>query len=269
MSHERLTSLRSASAAPPPDLVTELVVVLAGVLRLKPEKIDPEQTFRSLGLDSLLTVEFVATVNARFGTAVRAAALLDHPTPLAFARYVAGEPAHRRPTPMTPTPPAATVPAAPVPAVPAAVAPAPAPAPVPASAPVAPVAGAAAREVLDVLREELARILCCDPWDIDTTAAFNLLGVDSILGAQFVAVINQTYGIDERAVTLYDHPNLTAMAAHIALLTQAAPPAPAAPEPAPAPAPERAHLTLEALLDAVRDERLSVDEALTLLPRRA
>ncbi|MFG3510729.1 acyl carrier protein [Streptomyces sp. NPDC047821] len=257
MSHERLTSLRSASAAPPPDLVTELVVVLAGVLRLKPEKIDPEQTFRSLGLDSLLTVEFVATVNARFGTAVRAAALLDHPTPLAFARYVAGEPAHRRPAPMTPP--------APVPAAPAAVAPAPVPATAPAPASVAPAAGSAAREVLDVLREELARILCCDPWDIDTTAAFNLLGVDSILGAQFVAVINQTYGIDERAVTLYDHPNLTAMAAHIALLTRGAAPAPAVPEPAP----ERAHLTLEALLDAVRDERLSVDEALTLLPRRA
>ncbi|MFC8920256.1 acyl carrier protein [Streptomyces sp. NPDC057116] len=268
MSHERLTSLRSASAAPSPDLVTELVVVLAGVLRLKPEKIDPEQTFRSLGLDSLLTVEFVATVNARFGTAVRAAALLDHPTPLAFARYVAGEPAHRRPAPMTPPAPA-PVPAAPVPAAPAAVAPAPVPAAAPAPASVAPAAGSAAREVLDVLREELARILCCDPWDIDTTAAFNLLGVDSILGAQFVAVINQTYGIDERAVTLYDHPNLTAMAAHIALLTQGAAPAPAVPEPAPAPAPERAHLTLEALLDAVRDERLSVDEALTLLPRRA
>ncbi|MEV3994015.1 phosphopantetheine-binding protein [Streptomyces sp. NPDC049837] len=242
MSLERHTSLRSAPAAPPPDVVTELVVVLAGVLRLKPEKIDPEQTFRSLGLDSLLTVEFVATLNARYGTAVKAAALLDHPTPMAFARHVAGQLEGRGSGP------------APVP-VPAH-APLPVAEPVPVAVPVsAPVSAPTAGGVLDVLREELARILCCDPWDIDTTATFNLLGVDSILGAQFVAVINQTYGLDERAVTLYDHPNLAAMAAHIALLTGA---------PAPAPMP----MTLEALLDAVRDDRLSVDEALTLLPRR-
>ncbi|MFJ1700326.1 acyl carrier protein [Streptomyces sp. NPDC088252] len=57
--------------------------------------------------------------------------------------------------------------------------------------------------MLDLLREELARILCCDPWDIDPTAAFNLLGADSIIGVQSVAVINRTFGMSERAVTLH------------------------------------------------------------------
>ncbi|MGW2180968.1 acyl carrier protein [Streptomyces sp. NPDC001732] len=294
MPHERQNSLRADAAAPPPDVVTEVVVVLADVLRLKPEKIDPGQTFRSLGLDSLLTVEFVATVNARYGTAVKAAALFDHPTPLAFARHVASElgaggsgdeavsPSGARrpaviqaqgPAPVMPGPRPAVPMSMPISVPPVSVS-APASAPPPPEGPLAASApsGIGAREILDHLREELARILCCDPWDIDPTAAFNLLGVDSIIGAQFVAVINDAYGMEERAVALYEHPDLAAMASHIAHVTTGAtttPMAGATAVPAAEPVAEAESPGLQALLDAVRDDRLSVDEALTLLPRRA
>ncbi|MFH9575239.1 phosphopantetheine-binding protein [Streptomyces sp. NPDC017454] len=252
----------TAFEPPPDDLLTELVGILAAVLHLKSEKIDPEQTFRSLGLDSLLTVEFVATVNARYGTAVKPDALFDQPTPLAFARHVtrergalgharAGTPAHpgarlaQPPAPAHRPAPGPTTPAAPEPGRQRTSAPEPAP------------TDASAREaVLEVLREELARILCCDPWEVSTTAAFNILGIDSILGAQFVATINEIYGTRERAVSLYDHPNLAAMAAHITSVTD--------PGPAPGGVPDLADL-----LDAVRDDRISVDDALALLPRRA
>ncbi|MFJ5779682.1 phosphopantetheine-binding protein [Streptomyces sp. NPDC093094] len=276
MPHDSQT-LPATASAPPGDLLTELVAMLAAILRLKPEKIDPDHTFRSLGLDSLLTVEFVATVNARYGTAVKADALFDQPTPLAFARHVARErgvpgaaPAE---TPVRPGPAAASASAVFVPRAetPVQVAPAVSAAP---AAPVAqpapavrmpqPQAGSAAAgggAVLDVLREELARILCCDPWDIDTRAAFNLLGVDSILGAEFVATINRIYGLHERAVTLYDHPSLAAMAAHIAAVAPAPPPPAAAVS-------ASGGMDLDALLDAVRDGQLSVDDAVALLPRR-
>ncbi|MER5886598.1 acyl carrier protein [Streptomyces sp. NPDC001941] len=249
MPHERQTSLRAVPVALPDDALTELVAMLAGVLRLKPEKIDPEQTFRSLGLDSLLTVEFVATVNARYATAVRAAALFDHPTPLSFARHVARE----RGMPSPAAPPAPVAPATPL---------TPRPlhtlqsAPLSQAEPVPPVRHRPVEvpemPVLDVLREELARILCCDPWDIDATAAFNLLGLDSILGSEFVAVLNRVYGLREPAVTLYDHPSLNALAAHVTALRATAAP-----------------MGLEEVLDAVRDGRLSVDDALGLLPRQA
>lgn len=146
-----------------------------------------------------------------------------------------------------------------------------APAPVrPPAAPHAPAPAAGA--VLDVLREELARILCCDPWDIDTTAAFTLLGVDSILGAEFVATVNRIYGLRERAVTLYDHPSLAAMAAHIAVAAPAhaaSAASAAASAQAPVSGPARGPVDLNALLDAVRDDRISVDAALNLLPRHA
>lgn len=96
---------QTSPSAAPAALMSELVDMLATVLRLKAEKIDAEQTFQSLGLDSLLSVELVATVNARYGTAVKPDALFDHPTPLELARHVARERGCRvRPPPSSPLP---------------------------------------------------------------------------------------------------------------------------------------------------------------------
>ncbi|MEV6733679.1 MULTISPECIES: phosphopantetheine-binding protein [unclassified Streptomyces] len=284
----------------PADVLTDLIGVLGDVLRVKPEKIDPEQTFQSMGLDSLLVVEFVAVVNNRYGLRVLATDLYDFPTPASFAREVAR--AARSAAAATVSAPvshavshagSAAAPVAAAATVAAAV-------PMPATGLERQVpAAAAATRIAEVLREQLAGILCCDPWDIDTTAAFNVLGVDSIVGAEFIAVVNRTFGLQERSVLLYEHPNLAAMAAYIATRTGAAAqdlapapaaalgsPVPQAPEPAfrPAAGPVSAAPALTAaaalavrplpggdldvLLDAIRDDRLTVDEALVLLARR-
>lgn len=59
---------------------------------------------------------------------------------------------------------------------------------------------------------------------------------------------------------MYNHPHLEGVAGHIAAhVADVARPA-AFPQPA-------AAMGLEALLDAVEEDRMSVDEALTLLPR--
>ncbi|NUS86519.1 MAG: acyl carrier protein [Streptomyces sp.] len=113
--------------------------------------------------------------------------------------------------------------------------------------------------VLDTLREMLGAILRCDPWEIDEKATFHVLGLDSILGAEFVDAINTRYGLKEEAFTLYDHPTPAAMATHVVARTSAR--TPAAP-PARAAGPRAG---LDTLLDAVRDDRLSVDEAVALL----
>ncbi|MFE3590606.1 phosphopantetheine-binding protein [Streptomyces niveus] len=216
----------SALLAPAPARVgplSDVVAVLAEVLGLRPENIDARQSFRFLGLDSLSAVEFVAGVNARCGTGIRADALAAHPTPAAYARYVA-EPKPGRP----------------------------APAEVPAPARVAPLAPAADRRVLVVLREELARLLRCDPWDLDANAPFRVLGVDSILGSEFVETVNRIYGTTERGAVLGTHPNLAALAAHITALT-ARPTAPTG---------------VDLVLDAVRGDLLTIEQALVLLSRR-
>ncbi|MFD9584814.1 acyl carrier protein [Streptomyces sp. NPDC059980] len=229
-------------------LLGSLVVVLADVLRITPERIDPEETFRLLGLGSLLSVQFVAALNGHYGTDVRADVLLDHPTPAALARHLA-----RTVLPHA----AAAAGGHPVPARPMA-----------STALPAETHDDAVGPVLETLREELARILCCDPWDIHTEAAFTLLGVDSVIASEFVAAVNRIYGLQEPAGTLYDHPDLVSLAVHI---VAAAPPH-QVPEILPAllgvTVPGAAPLGIGALLDAVRAGWLSIDDALGQLSHR-
>lgn len=59
-----------------------------------------------------------------------------------------------------------------------------------------------------------------------------------------MAAVNRIYGLRERAAVLHDHPSLTALAAHIALLLPGEPQAPAAP-------PHRAPTSLTGPLGAV------------------
>ncbi len=120
------------------------------------------------------------------------------------------------------------------------------------------------------------------------SAPFAALGLDSILAAEFLAGINRTYGLSEQADLLYDQPDLGAMAAYVsaraahrthrtpapgrlgaAFAVPAGQPGPSPAGPARA-APRRAgEMDLDALLDAVRDEVLGVDEAAALLAARS
>ncbi|MFJ4981149.1 phosphopantetheine-binding protein [Streptomyces coeruleorubidus] len=220
---------------PTADILAGLTAVLADTLDVEPGRIDPRQPFQVLGVDSIFAAEFVAALNARFGTAVTAAALYDHPAPADLARHLAAAGVQGR----TGASGTSDVPA-----------------------------GSGADAVLAELRDHLAATVHCDPAELDPEADFPLLGLDSILAAEFVAAVNRAYGLTERPVTLYDHPSLGAMAAYIA---GAAPGAPEAAGSLAAPDAARSDLTrdeVNALLDAVRDDMLTVDEAVTLLTPR-
>jgi acyl carrier protein len=249
-----MTSEPTASPGGHGDILAELTAVLAGVVHADPDRIDPGQPFPVLGLDSLLTVEFVTAVAQHFGVRIAGAALYEHPTPALLARHLAAVRGGADETPAAPDP------------------------------------GASAA-VLNTLRRELARTLHCDPWEIDGGAAFTELGIDSLLATDFIAGVNRTYGLSERPVTLHEHPSLAAMASCIASRTRgrAAPAAPDAggtpagagtgqepsaqsPAGPPAAAVKRPPLSQDemlALLDAVRGERIGVDEAAALLADRS
>ncbi|GHD74748.1 hypothetical protein GCM10010317_088290 [Streptomyces mirabilis] len=268
----------AVSPTPVADVLAELTAVLAGMMRIEPQTLDAQEPFRLLGLDSMLSVEFVAALNARYGTRIAATALYEHPTPQALARHVAAELGTPRPaTPTdTPTPTDTEADVDVAAAVAAAVD-----------------ADVAVEAVTDTLREQLAGILHCGPGDIDVSAPFAALGLDSILAAEFLAGINRTYGLSEQADLLYDQPDLGAMAAYVSARaahrthrTHRTPasgrrgaafavpagqpgPTPAGPAPGGAQVSPAAGVDLDALLDAVRDEVLSIDEAAALLAARS
>ncbi|PBC87093.1 phosphopantetheine binding protein [Streptomyces sp. Ag82_O1-15] len=121
------------------------------------------------------------------------------------------------------------------------------------------------------------------------SAPFAALGLDSILAAEFLAGINRTYGLTSRPTCSTTSPTSgpwrrtsAARAAHrthrtpapgrLARFPQSRPgsgPSPAAPAPGGAPVTPAAGVDLDALLDAVRDEVLSIDEAAALLAARS
>ncbi|MET9963669.1 acyl carrier protein [Streptomyces sp. NPDC006326] len=243
---------------PAADVLAELTAVLAGMTGTDAHLVDPGLPFPLLGLDSLRGVEFLGALGARYGTRIEAGALGEHPTPAALAGHIAARlgaadgPAREASRSASPS-----------------ASPSPAPAPVRALAP-------RDDSVLTALRTQLARILRCAPGELDDRAPFTVLGLDSILAAEFVEGINRTWGLKEQAALLYEHPDLAAMAAHLSarLGTPAPAPAPAAGFPAvsvPAQAaagPAAPPLDLDALLDAVRDDVLGIDEAAALLASR-
>ncbi|MFF4550817.1 phosphopantetheine-binding protein [Streptomyces sp. NPDC001406] len=264
------------AASPPPghpvpqmpaaDVLAELTALLAGFVAVEAQAVDAEESFAVLGLDSLLSVGFMGVLNTRFGTSVPPDALYQYPTPKALADRLAAELGGAA------SDPAASDAAASDPAVPVS-------APVP--------AGDHDGDVLDRLRGLLARILGCAPDDIEADVPFVLLGLDSILSAQFVEGVNRIWGLREPTALLYDQPDLASVAAYVAANSRAGggdsaagdvvSPVPAEASVSPSSAASAAsgasgasgaQVDLEALLDAVRDDLLSVDEAAALLGTR-
>ncbi|HEY4456337.1 MAG TPA: acyl carrier protein [Pseudonocardiaceae bacterium] len=66
----------------------ELRAMVAHVLYCEASDIDDDTTFTDLGLDSVLIVEFVADVNAKFGVKESVEVLYEHETLNRFAAYL-------------------------------------------------------------------------------------------------------------------------------------------------------------------------------------
>jgi acyl transferase domain-containing protein/enoyl-CoA hydratase/carnithine racemase/acyl carrier protein/cyclopropane fatty-acyl-phospholipid synthase-like methyltransferase len=85
-------------------LQEELRASLAGVLHMKASAIDVDQPFNELGLDSFLGVEWINTINARYGTVLPNILVYDYPSIRALASFLGGELA-KLPAAAAPAPP--------------------------------------------------------------------------------------------------------------------------------------------------------------------
>ncbi|MEU3963152.1 SDR family NAD(P)-dependent oxidoreductase [Streptomyces buecherae] len=197
-------------------LVDALRASLARELFVEVDEIDADRSFTELGLDSVVGVEWVRAVNQEFGTSVSTTKIYQYPNVAAFADFLAGELATSTPSATAQPPRAAR--SQPV-STPAAV-PSPPPAPAPATTPepvAAPVpSGRTADGLVDALRVSLARELFVEVDEIDAGRNFTELGLDSVVGVEWVRAVNQEFGSSVSTTKIYQYPTLKEFADFLA-----------------------------------------------------
>ncbi|BAV98082.1 SDR family NAD(P)-dependent oxidoreductase [Lysobacter enzymogenes] len=183
----------------PAALREELRDSLAEALFMRPADIGWNKSFAELGLDSIVGVEWVKNINRRYGTVLSATRVYDYPSIDLLAAYLAEQTG------------AAGVAA--VVEAPAAAAPAAAPQ----------LEARAADELQRELRDSLAEALYMRPGDIGLDKSFTELGLDSIVGVEWMKQVNQRYGTQIAALRVYDYPSVRSLAAHLLEHLPAAP----------------------------------------------
>lgn len=220
---------------------------LAAVLYTDPAGLDVHAPFTDLGVDSVLGVEFARGLQNRHAVSFPSGALYEHTTIAQVSEYLADLLSGREVDGREPAGPPTTV------------------------------SGAAPAEVLATVRRLLGAVLYSDPDDIDPETEFAALGLDSVLGVQFVDRLNRELDVECRAVLLYELPTPAALTAWLCdgpsggAIGAAVPESPArhaattSPTGPPAPEPPTA-TDLSELLAGVLDNRLSADQAAGRLP---
>jgi len=90
-SAQRVASAEPAPAFSQNQLQQHLASMLGSILKIDPSRIDVDQPFVELGLDSFLGASLVVAVNKRFGTELAHILLFDYPTVRALAQLVGRE----------------------------------------------------------------------------------------------------------------------------------------------------------------------------------
>ncbi|WP_394537195.1 amino acid adenylation domain-containing protein [Lysobacter enzymogenes] len=241
---------------------TMLRETLAEVLYMQPGDIGLATAFVDLGMDSVMGVEWLPIIQQRSGVPLGPTKIYEYPTIRELAAYVAAQmpaagegaaalavaPAEVEPVsasqPAVPVAPAAPVQVVQVAAASQATVAAPAPA---AHADAAP---AQLRQVEDVLRETLAEVLYMKPADVGIHTAFVDLGMDSVMGVEWLPMIEQRLGVVLGPTKIYEYPTIRDLAAHVLAQRPAPAPAPAAD---PAPASGSVDAWLQAIYDGKAD----------------
>ncbi|RDZ28511.1 SDR family NAD(P)-dependent oxidoreductase [Lysobacter silvisoli] len=209
----------ASSIDAPPDIASASVnnvrgflkTSLAQALYLDEASIDEDRPFIDLGLDSIVGVEWVKNINKALGLEIGATRVYDYSNLTALGAFVESQ----LPVVSTAAVPAVARPASVAQSMAASDASAPA-----AQAPFAPqptpvaqaVVGTGLEALKRSLRTSLAQALYLDEAAIDDERSFVDLGLDSIVGVEWVKMINKAYGLEISATRVYDYSNVQALA---------------------------------------------------------
>jgi len=174
-------------------LEQELGISLELHLMLDEGELDPCKDFVSLGLDSVLGVEWVQLINQQYATNVPVTALYDFPTLTQLTEFLLQEILQEMGNKTAVNPEQNPSPSE--------------PALIQETAPKITVA-----KLVFELGQSLEQHLMLDEGELDTGKDFISLGLDSVLGVEWIQQINQRYHTNVPVTALYDYPSLEAMA---------------------------------------------------------
>ena len=184
-------------------LQDELRESLAEALFLKAPDIDADKPFIELGLDSIVGVEWINAINKRYRLKLTATRLYDHPSIAELAAFLEAEIEKTSPSVAEPAPADSSQPA-------------PSPSATDAGEDATPHEAIPQARLQQELKESLAEALFLTAADIAADKPFIELGLDSIVGVEWINALNRQYGVKVKATTLYDHPNIEAFASFLA-----------------------------------------------------
>jgi polyketide synthase PksN len=177
-------------------LQEELATSLAEALYMKRSDMDIDSKFIDLGMDSIIGVEWVQTINNRYRTSIAATKVYDYPTISELAGYLEEELVKQGDKIVSNSMASAPI--------------------ILASESVDTQTQVNSRQSLEALQEELAasltEALYMKRSDMDIDTKFIDLGMDSIIGVEWIQTINNRYRTSIAATKVYDYPTISEFA---------------------------------------------------------
>ncbi|WP_143286495.1 beta-ketoacyl synthase N-terminal-like domain-containing protein, partial [Burkholderia ubonensis] len=175
-----------------PDALRDIVAASVGVvLRIDAAEIDRDQPFSDYGLDSILGVTLVRRLNEQLEIHLNSTSVFDYCTVNALARHahaLRGTPARDAAASVVPRPAQAQG------------------------------GGLALEEIRAVVLDCLSTVLRVRADDIDIDEPFSDYGLDSILGVNFVRLLNERLAAGLSTTSIFDYSSVRGIAAHLASL---------------------------------------------------
>ncbi|NEQ84924.1 MAG: hypothetical protein F6K26_33715 [Moorea sp. SIO2I5] len=170
---------------------------LADVLYADISEIEEDKKFVDLGLDSIVGVEWITDINKTYNLNIKATKVYDYPTLQDLAKYIAQIlSTHSRNIDVERSPSDSS------------------------EASISKQSQLTDpqsnfSEVKEILKQQLADALYADISEIEENKKFVDLGLDSIVGVEWITNINKTYNLNIKATKIYDYPTLLYFAKYI------------------------------------------------------
>jgi acyl carrier protein len=162
------------------NIITDLTTSLAAILDRQPSEINLNAKFIDLGLDSIIGVEWVRRINKQYNLSLQATKLYDYPNVSELADFIKNQLTKNNSS---------------------------------VSLHDTLISGSSQNNSLEEeLTTILATMLDMKKSEIDSNKSFSELGLDSIIGVEWVRKINNKYNTTIHAAKIYDYPNIKALA---------------------------------------------------------